>query len=133
MQLESFFESISFISLKVLPLLGAVLLVYLIIMIKNVITCLKSATKTLDEANNQLRKLDVPLNTVAEISKSVDYVHDLTKESVKSVSTTIYQNMNQVKELFNKTIHKVKKEDKTEVTVEEVIPTEENKGEQHGK
>lgn len=123
MQLESFFESISFISLKVLPLLGAVLLVYLIIMIKNVITCLKSATKTLDEANNQLRKLDVPLNTVAEISKSVDYVHDLTKESVKSVSTTIYQNMNQVKELFNKTIHKVKKEDKTEVTVEEVIPT----------
>ena len=124
MQLESFFESISFISLKVLPLLGVVLLVYLIIMIKNVITCLKSATKTLDEANNQLRKLDVPLNTVAEISKSVDYVHDLTKESVKSVSTTIYQNMNQVKELFNKTIHKVKKEDKTEVTVEEVIPTE---------
>ena len=104
--------------------MGAVLLVYLIIMIKNVITCLKSATKTLDEANNQLRKLDVPLNTVAEISKSVDYVHDLTKESVKSVSTTIYQNMNQVKELFNKTIHKVKKEDKTEVTVEEVIPTE---------
>ncbi len=124
MQLESFFESISFISLKVLPLLGVVLLVYLIIMIKNVITCLKSATKTLDEANNQLRKLDVPLNTVAEISKSVDYVHDLTKESVKSVSTTIYQNMNQVKELFNKTIHKVKKEDKSEVTVEEVIPTE---------
>ena len=125
MQLENFFESISFISLKVLPLLGVVLLVYLIIMIKNVITCLKSATKTLDEANNQLRKLDVPLNTVAEISKSVDYVHDLTKESVKTVSTTIYQNMNQVKELFNKAIHKVKKEDKVESTVEEVIPIEE--------
>ena len=124
MQLESFFESISFISLKVLPLLGAVLLVYLIIMIKNVITCLKSATKTLDEANNQLRKLDVPLNTVAEISKSVDYVHDLTKESVKTVSTTVYQNMNQVKELFNKAIHKVKKEEKVETTVEEVIPNE---------
>lgn len=123
MQLESFFESISFISLKVLPLLGVVLLVYLIIMINNVITCLKSATKTLDEANNQLRKLDVPLNTVAEISKSVDYVHDLTKESVKTVSTTIYQNMNQLKELFNKTIHKVKKEDKAEMTVEEEIPT----------
>ena len=124
MQLEIFFESISYVSLKILPLLGVVLLVYLIVMIKNLITCLKSATKTLDEANNQLRKLDVPLNTVAEISKSVDYVHDLTKESVKSVSTTIYQNMNQLKELFNKTIHKVKKEDKTESTVEEVIPTE---------
>lgn len=124
MQLDNFFESISYISIKILPLLGVVLLVYLIIMIKNVITCLKSATKTLDEANNQLRKLDVPLNTVAEISKSVDYVHDLTKESVKSISTSIYQNMNQMKEWFNKTIHKVKKEEKVETTVEEVIPTE---------
>ena len=125
MQLENFFESISYISLKVLPLLGVVLLVYLIIMIKNVITCLKSATKTLDEANIQIRKLDVPLNTVAEISKSVDYVHDLTKESVKSVSTTVYQNMNTVKEWFNNLLHKNKNEVSKDVTVEEVVPTEE--------
>ena len=122
MQLESFFESISFISLKVLPLLGAVLLVYLIIMIKNVITCLKSATKTLDEANNQLRKLDVPLNTVAEISKSVDYVHDLTKESIKSVSLSLYQSINMLKEWINNLLHKTKEE--VSETVEEVIPTE---------
>lgn len=118
MELNNFFESISYISLKVLPLLGVVLLVYLIIMIKNVITCLKSATKTLDEANHQLRKLDVPLNTVAEISKSVDYVHDLTKESVKSVSTTIYQNLNTVKEWFNNMLHKTKNE---ECEVQEVV------------
>lgn len=125
MQLEDFFNSISFISLKVLPLLGVVLVVYLIIMIKNLITCLKSATKTLDEANNQLRKLDVPLNTVAEISKSVDYVHDLTKESVKSVSTTLYQNLNLIKEKFNQMLHKTKKEAcNEETTVEEVDPTE---------
>ena len=125
MQLEDFFNSISFISLKVLPLLGVVLVVYLIIMIKNLITCLKSATKTLDEANNQLRKLDVPLNTVAEISKSVDYVHDLTKESVKSVSTTLYQNLNLIKEKFNQMLHKTKKEACNEETaVEEVDPTE---------
>lgn len=125
MQLENFFESISFISLKVLPLLGVVLLVYLIIMIKNVITCLKSATKTLDEANNQLRKLDVPLNTVAEISKSVDYVHDLTKESMKSVSTTIYQNINMIKEWFNNMLHKTKKEEcEVQETAEVETPNE---------
>lgn len=125
MQLEEFFNSISFISLKVLPLLGVILCVYLIIMIKNVIACLKSATKTLDEANNQLRKLDVPLNTVAEISKSVDYVHDLTKESMKSVSTTIYQNINMIKEWFNQLLHKTKKEEtEVQTTVEENTPSE---------
>ena len=127
MQLEEFFNSISFVSLKVLPLLGVVLVIYLIIMVKNVITCLKSATKTLDEANIQIRKLDVPLNTVAEISKSVDYVHDLTKESVKSVSTTVYQNINMIKEWFNQLLHKTKKESaevSKEVVVEDVAPTE---------
>lgn len=127
MQLEEFFNSISFVSLKVLPLLGVVLVIYLIIMVKNVITCLKSATKTLDEANIQIRKLDVPLNTVAEISKSVDYVHDLTKESVKSVSATVYQNMNAIKEWFNHLLHKTKKETQEvskEVVVEDVVPTE---------
>ena len=69
----------------------------------------------------------MPLNTVAEISKSVDYVHDLTKESVKSVSATVYQNMNAIKEWFNHLLHKTKKETQEvskEVVVEDVVPTE---------
>ena len=82
MQLENFFNSISFISIKLLPLLGIILLVYLIIMVKNLIVTLKTANKTLEEVNIQIRKLDVPLNTVSEISKSIDSVHELTKESV---------------------------------------------------
>lgn len=111
MQLEQFFESISFICIKVLPLLGVVLTIYLIIMVKNVITCLKSVTDTFNEANHQLRKLDVPLNTVTEISKSVDYVHDLTKESLKTVSTSLYQYLSALKDWIYQLIHKSEKED----------------------
>ena len=121
MQLEDFFESISFICMNLLPLLGVILLVYLIIMVINVIACLKSATKTLDEVNIQIRKLDVPLNTVTEISKSIDHVHDLTKESVKSISMSIYQSLNTIKESIQQLLKKTSKNEEVKENVEEVI------------
>ncbi|MGN1343442.1 MAG: hypothetical protein ACI4U3_02605 [Traorella sp.] len=110
MGLEQFFEAISFVCIKLLPLLGVVLLIYLIIMIRDLISCLRSATKTIDEANLQLRKLDIPLHTVSEISKSVDQVHELTKESVKSLSLSIYEILNKCKDKFNQLLHKEKEE-----------------------
>lgn len=106
MQLEQFFESLSYICLKILPMLGVVLLIYLIIMVRNLIICLKSAAKTLDEANMQLRKLDVPLHTVSEISKSIDQVHELTKESLKSISLSLFQTISALKEWLMNLIHK---------------------------
>ena len=106
MQLEQFFESLSYICLKILPMLGIVLLIYLIIMVRNLIICLKSAAKTLDEANMQLRKLDVPLHTVSEISKSIDQVHELTKESLKSISLSLFQTISALKEWLMNLIHK---------------------------
>ena len=123
MQLENFFDSISYICIKILPLLGVILAIYLIIMVHNLIKTLQSATKTLDEANNQIRKLDVPLNTVTEISKSVDQVHDLTKESLKSISTSLYQSLNMVKDKVNQLLHKEKNEEIKE-TVTNEIPKE---------
>ena len=113
MQLEEFFNTLSFICMKVLPLLGVILAIYLILMIRNLIVCLKSASKTLDEANNQLRKLDVPLNTVSEISKSVDHVHDLTKESLKSISVSLFQSLSALKEWLIKFTHKEEQEMQT--------------------
>lgn len=121
MQLENFFNSISFISIKLLPLLGIILLVYLIIMVKNLIVTLKTANKTLEEVNIQIRKLDVPLNTVSEISKSIDSVHELTKESVKSISVNIYQALNTIKEQIQRIL---KKENNVENVVNESIQEE---------
>lgn len=106
MQLENFFNSISFVCIKLLPLLGIVLSIYLIIMVKNLIITLKTANKTLEEVNIQIRKLDVPLNTVSEISKSIDNVHELTKESVKSISVNIYQALNTIKDQIQRLLKK---------------------------
>ncbi len=127
MDLEVFFESISYICMKVLPLLGVVLLIYLILMVRNIIAALKSATKTLDEANLQLRKLDIPLNTVCEISKSIDYVHESAKESLKSISLSLYESITALKEWIVNTLHKKDTEETvTEpVDLNEDVPTSE--------
>lgn len=117
MQFEQFFETLSTICMKVLPLLGVVLLVYLIIMVHHLIQTLKSATKTFDEVNMQIRKLDVPLNTVSEISKSVDHVHELTKESLNQLSVTIFEALNALKKWWTDFIHKKNKENHEEVGV----------------
>lgn len=121
MELENFFNSISFVCIKLLPLLGLILLIYLIIMVKNLIITLKTANKTLEEVNIQIRKLDVPLNTVSEISKSIDNVHELTKESVKSISVNIYQALNTIKEQIQRIL---KKENKVENVSNEGIQEE---------
>lgn len=121
MDLEQFFNSISFICIKVLPLLGVILVVYLIIMVRHLIVCLKSATKTLDEANLQIRKLDIPLNTITEISKSVDHVHELTKESLKSLSMNLYQIIQAIKEKIDQILHK---DEESDIIQEEIHPQE---------
>lgn len=125
MQLENFFESLSYLCIKILPLIGVILGIYLIIMVHRLIQTLKSAEKVLDEANTQIRKLDVPLNTVAEISKSVDHVHDLAKESINQVSTTLYLTILSLKQWFQNLIHK----DKEETEVMEKTTSEHVEGE----
>lgn len=110
MQFEQVLDALSWFCLKLLPILGVVLMIYLIIVAWNLILCLKSATKTLDEANTQIRKLDIPLNTVSELSKSIDSVHELTKESLKSFSLSIYEFLNGIKEWFSKYFKKDKPE-----------------------
>lgn len=122
MELEQFFESVSYICLKVLPIIGVVLGIYLIVMVHNLIKTLKSATKTLDETHQQIRKLDVPLHTISEISKSIDSVHELTKESLHSLSIMIYENLSALKEWFKNLFHKEK--DNDEVVVRTEVPVE---------
>lgn len=136
MQLNEFFDTLSTLCIKVLPLLGVILLVYLIMAVRYLIPCLKNANKTLEEANLQLRKLDVPLNTIQEISKSIDSVHELTKESVKTISLAIYENLNALKEWFKNMFSKKQAEsavvpETEEVSVED-IPNQ-DEGENNGK
>ncbi|WP_279073726.1 DUF948 domain-containing protein, partial [Amedibacillus dolichus] len=83
MGLNELFELTSQVASTALPIIGCVVLVYLAIFFKHLITVVKEANKTvqslkatLDTTERQLNALDKPLNTLNELSETVDYVHE---------------------------------------------------------
>ena len=54
-------------------------------------------TKTLTTTEEQIRKLDVPLQTAENLSRTVDEVHETTKKAVKSTASFVMSNLDQLK------------------------------------
>ena len=59
---------------------------------------LKDLSLTLLTAESEIRKLDGPLNTANELSKTVDEVHYATKNAVTRASMIVSENFDIVKE-----------------------------------
>lgn len=81
-----------------LPVAGVVALVYLAILFKKVIETLKEFDKTLGIVNEQVRKLDTPLETIENVSKSVDDVNTKAREVVVETAKSLDKGSKQVKE-----------------------------------
>lgn len=97
MTVDEFFSTLSKVAGWILPILGIVVLVYLILVLKELLKTIQAATKTLDTTEQQLRKLDAPLSTAENISHTVDEVHETTKKAVKTCAGVIVKNAEQVK------------------------------------
>lgn len=105
MGLNELFELTSQVASTALPIIGCVVLVYLAIFFKHLITVVKEASKTvqslkttLDTTERQLQALDKPLNTLNELSETVDYVHEAGKHAVRSTMVTIIENFSVIKD-----------------------------------
>ena len=104
MGLDQLLELTSAVASKCLPILGAVLLVFLILFFRRLIQLLaaaKQAADTADETlkitNRQLNALDKPLNTLNELSDTVDNVHEMSKNVVRSTLVAIIENFSSIK------------------------------------
>ena len=104
--MENFIETLNWLSTKLLPFFGAIAMVLAIILIHHLIKCVQNATKMLDEAYIQLRKLDKPLGTAESICQSIDYMHDLSKESVKGIVEFLFKNGTKIKQWLEKIFSK---------------------------
>lgn len=92
-----------------LPVAAFILLIFLIVFIYHLIKVMKklnqtlgSATVMVEECDKQLKKLDGPLATVNDLSKTVDDVHDATKKALTSTIAIIMNNLGNIKEKFSK-------------------------------
>lgn len=118
MGLDQLLELTSAVASKLLPILGAVLLVFLIIFFRRLIQLLVSAKQAADTAdetlkitNRQLNALDKPLNTLNELSETVDNVHEMSKNVVRSTLVAIIENFSSIK---NWVLRTAKQEDDAE-------------------
>lgn len=103
MELDQLLNLTSTVAQKLLPILGATALVFLIIFLRKLIALLVTSNEaaatmnaTLENANRQLEALDKPMHTLNELSETVDNVHEASKNMLKSVLTTIIDNMGDI-------------------------------------
>lgn len=129
MELDQLLNLLSVVAGKCLPILGFIVLVFLIMFVKHLIILLKSAneavismTKTLDTANKELETLEKPLNTLNELSDTIDTVHEASKTAVRSALVAIIENLGSIKEWA---LHKGKKEEDTTTAVRNDMEGEE--------
>lgn len=63
-----------------LAIAGVIALVYLAMLFKSVIDTMKTFSKTLEAVNRDLVKLESPLNTIGQVSNTVDQVYGFSQE-----------------------------------------------------
>ena len=91
MSLDIFMSTLARAFSYVLPIVGVIALIYLILFLKQLIETLKQVSKTLDTANDQLKKLDAPLKTAE---------NQTAKEAFMNVVGALSENVQNAKDWF---------------------------------
>ena len=95
MSLDIFMSTLARAFSYVLPIVGVIALIYLILFLKQLIETLKQVSKTLDTANDQLKKLDAPSQRT-----TVDEVNQSAKDAFVSVISSLSKNVQNAKDWF---------------------------------
>lgn len=100
MELDQLLNLTSVVAGKLLPILGATVLVFLIVFVRKLILVLTSTNeaigslkKTLDSAGKQLDALEKPMQTLNDISETVDNVHEASKSVIRSLLSSVIDNV----------------------------------------
>ena len=98
MTLDSFLILLSDTAWKLVPVVLVVLLIYVIILLRHAIELAKQTKQTMHTVQDDLKKLDKPLQTVNELSETIDLVHETSRNAVRSVLVTIIENASSIKD-----------------------------------
>lgn len=98
MTLDSFLILLSDTAWKLVPVVLVVLLIYVITLLRHAIELAKQTKQTMHTVQDDLKKLDKPLQTVNELSETIDLVHEASRNAVRSVLVTIIENASSIKD-----------------------------------
>ncbi len=115
------------VSAQILPILGAVALIFLCILLKKVwglIDTINESVKNLDptikDVEKSMEKLQAPLDTAVKYSHSLDKVHDKTGEMLTKATDFASENMSKLQSAL---------EEKLKNGEEKVVEVEDNDNE----
>lgn len=97
MSLDAVMSALARLATYLLPIVGVVALVYLILLFKRLMNTLKDVSDTLTIAQHEISKLEGPLNTVEDLSKTADEIHHSAKKAAFSAAKSISANADNVK------------------------------------
>jgi hypothetical protein len=118
--MDALLESLSAVSLQLLPILGVALLVYLLIILKRVLDLLKKVDKTIDQVDLTLKKIEGPIDTVVKISNTIDFVNSAAENAVKALAIAAAKNFSSITAWIKQMLGKKKESDLEETTEEEL-------------
>ena len=105
MTTDQFIEFFSELCSKLLPIIGVIVLIYVILLLRKIIQFFVSMQKTMITVDStvsvveeQIRKLDAPLNTVTEFSQTLDNLHEMSQNAVKSALLALISNLNVIRD-----------------------------------
>ena len=105
--MDELLTALANVSGQLVPILGAVALVFLCIMLKKCWALIESLTNTIKGLDPTLRlvdksieKVQAPLDTAVKYSHSLDKVHDKTAEAFGKAADFAVENMKGIKELI---------------------------------
>ena len=111
---DALLVSLSSVCKELLPILGAVVLIFLCIAIKKLWkvietldTVLGKAEPTIDLVDKSIEKLQGPLDTVNKYSSTLDDLHDKAVDSASKVAEFANENATKVKSTMTDTFQKV--------------------------
>lgn len=84
-----------------LAIAGVIALVYLAMLFKSVIDTMSALQKTLDAVNRDLVKLESPLNTVGQVSNTIDEVQASAKRAAMGAIKVFSQGTTKLGDKFN--------------------------------
>ncbi|KAF0226340.1 MAG: hypothetical protein FD133_1584 [Erysipelotrichaceae bacterium] len=120
--MDALLDTLSSVSLKLLPVLGVAIFVLLIIILRRSFDLMKKVEKTLDQVDATMKKIDGPLNTVVNVSRTIDSINSAAENAVKTLAVSAVKNYEIVLDWFKENVlkrkDKVKDNDQSSDSVE---------------
>ena len=111
--MDAFISSFSDLSKQLTPILGAIALVFVIILLvklikifSNLNVTVDKTNKTIDLVDDSIDKIQAPLDTVVKVSHTVDKAHDATVAAVGTVKDFAIKTASEVKDKVTDILNK---------------------------